>query len=245
MKRLLAFLIVLAVILGGLYIGWQIKAVQMVTEGIRTACRDLVANPDNLEISVPKPVNITGIGKATVPQIVIKGQHLQLQNGPELANAKLVLNNLAMTGPPFHFTGIDNGYYRLSVTDDAATAYLRKRGVKVIGLQVPLDTLTVTFAGKGKTLLTAEAVIPIINKRFPLTVLGTLLPSSINNEVNYKVTQISVEKTPLIPMKQIEGALSVINPVISFADWPFQSDITGIKVDTGTATVAGRITAVR
>jgi len=245
MKRLLVFLVVLAVALGGLYLWWQVKAVQMVTDGARNLCRGLVTNPASLRITVPKPVKITGIGRAVVPQVVIKGQGLKLRNGPELASAKLVLNDLAVAGPPFHFAGIGDGYYRLTVTDDAATAYLRKRGMRVVGLHVPLDTLTVTFAGKGGAVLTGEVAIPLINKRFPLTARGALIPSSINGEVNYKVSQIIVERTMFTAPKQVEKALTVLNPVITFADWPFQSDITKLTTGAGTVTLEGRITNVR
>ncbi|MHB0936952.1 MAG: LmeA family phospholipid-binding protein [Armatimonadota bacterium] len=248
MKRLLTFLIVLAVALGGLYVWWQIKAVQMVTDGVKTACRNLVTNPDSLEVSVPKPVKITGIGRATVPQVVVTGQNLTLRKGPDIAAAKIVLNDLSVSGPPFHFSGIGDGYYNLTVTDDAATAYLQKRGVKVAGLRIPLETLKVSFAGKGSTVINGEVSVkvPLVGeKRFPLTARGKLLPSNLNGEVNYKVSQIAVQNTKFAPLKQVEGALAVINPVITFADWPFQSDITRITVDHGKATVAGRITGVR
>lgn len=248
MKRLFTFFIVLAVALGGLYLWWQIKAVQMIDDGLKTACRNLVMNPDSLEVSVPKPVKITGIGRATVPQIVIKGQNLTLRNGPDLASAKIVLNDLALVGPPFHFSSIGDGYYKLTVTDDAATAYLQKRGVKMAGLRIPLETLKVTFAGKGRTVINGEVSVkvPLLGeKRFPLTASGKLLSSNFNGEVDYKVSQVTVQNTKFAPLKQVEAALSVINPVITFADWPFQSDITNITVDTGKAIVAGRITGMR
>jgi len=248
MKRLFTFLIVLAVALGGLYLWWQVKAVQMINDGVKTSCRNLVTNPDLLEISVPKPVKITGIGRATVPQIVIKGQNLTLRNGPDLASAKIVLNDLAVAGPPFHFSGIGDGYYKLSVTDDAATAYLQKRGMKVAGLRIPLETLKVTFAGKGIAVIDGEigVKVPLLGeKRFPLTASGKLMPSNFNGQVNYKLSTFTVDKLPLNFRNQVEGALSVVNPVINFSDWPFESDISNITVDAGKATVAGRITGVR
>lgn len=248
MKRLLTFLIVLAVALGGLYLWWQIKAVQMINDGLKTACRNLVVNPDSLEISVPTPVAITGVGRATVPQVVIKGQNLRLRKGPDLASAKIVLNNLKVVGPPFHFSEVGDGYYLLTVTDDAATAYLRKRGVNVAGLRIPLETLTVTFAGNGKTVINGEVSVkvPLLGeKRIPLTASGKLLPSNLNGEVDYKVSHVSVQNAKIAPVKQVESALAVVNPVVTFADWPFQSDITKITVDPGKASIAGRITAVR
>jgi hypothetical protein len=248
MKRLLVFLIVLGVGLGGLYLWWQIKAVKMVTEGVHSACRGLVTNPANLEVTVPKPVKITGIGRATVPQLIIKGQELTLENGPKIAAAKLVLNNLEVAGPPFHFTGIADGYYLLSVTDDDVTAYLRKRGLTFAVARIPLDTLTVRFAGKEGAVLDGHVrfSLPVIGeKRVPLTVKGMLIPSNINGEVDYKVRQVIVEKTKFTAPKMVEDSLAKINPVITFADWPFLGDITRIDTTDGMVTMNGRITGVR
>lgn len=63
--------------------------------------------------------------------------------------------------------------------------------------------------------------------------------------MDYKVSHVSVQNAKIAPVKQVESALAVVNPVVTFADWPFQSDITKITVDPGKASIAGRITAVR
>jgi|GEM_PF-2077322 len=244
MKRLLVFLVVLAVAAGGLYLWWRIKAVNMVTEGVYSACRGLVANPANLKVTLPKSVKITGFGRATVPQLIIKGTDLTLRNGPKIASAKLVLDNLQIAGPPFRFTDVAGGYYLLTVTDDDVTAYLRKRGVRFAIVRIPLDTLTVRFDKKEGAILNGEAVVPII-KNVPLAVTGKLVPSSINNQVDYKIEQIKVEKLSIGAIKPVEQALAKINPLITFSDWPFQSDITEIKTGNGAAGLKGRITGVR
>jgi len=244
MKRLLVLLIVLAVAVGGLYLWWQIKSTKMVTAGVRVACRGLVANPDNIEVTLPKPVQINGVGRATVPQIIIKGKELTLEDGPRIASAKLVLNNLRVAGPPFRFTGVAGGYYLLSVNDDDVTDYLRRRGVRFAIVRIPLDTLTVRFDKKEGAILNGEAVIPVI-KNVPLAVKGKLVPSSVNNQVDYRVEQIKIQKLSISAMKPVEQALTKINPLITFADWPFRSDITDIDTGNGIVNLKGRITGVR
>ena len=117
MKRFLMFLLILAVALGGLYGWWQLNAQRVITGEVRRLSRELVQNPANLTVELPKPIQMTELRRATVPLLRISGHDLQLKDGPAIAQAKLELKNVQVQGPPFNFAGLTEGHYSFTVKD--------------------------------------------------------------------------------------------------------------------------------
>lgn len=244
-RRLFTFLIVLVLAVGGLYIWWQVKARGVITAAVQEQSCALVANPANLQVDMPKPVTLIGLGHAMIPALTIKGKDLVLKDGPAIKQMKITLQEVEVSGPPFHFAGVSKGYYTFTVQDSAVTAYLRKRGVKIggFGTKIPLDTLTVTFSKAQSTVLNGEVILPIFG-HVPLTARGQLIPSSRNGEIDFKVhgNDVSFARQN-IGVGPVLNALSQLNPVVTVAEWPFLGDIDGIATTNGAVTIHGHVTA--
>lgn len=247
LKRLLVFLLVLGIAVGGLYLWWQANAARVITGQVRQMSRGLVTNPEKLTVTMNKPVKLLGLNRALVPELVIAGQGLTLRDGPDIASARLELRDIVVTGPPFTFAGVGEGsIFRLQVTDAAVTAYLRKRGVKLFAtLRMPMDTVNVAFLGPRGTQLTGEVKAPVGNLSAHLNAVGQLVPSSKHNEVDYRVDRVGLDAASFGLPRGLEGSLKAVNPVITVAEWPFLADVTDIKTGAGTVLLSGKVNGVR
>lgn len=248
MKRFFIFLVVLAVALGGLYLWWQLRAKDIITGEVRRLSLSLVQNPAHLTVDIPKPVQMTELNRATVPQLLISGKDLRLKDGPDIAQAKLVLKGVQVSGPPFHFTGLTEGYYAVTVRDKAVTDYLRRRGVKFPAVaKIPLDTILVTFSKPQGVILQGDLMLPFTSARVPLNVRGKLVPSSSDGEIDFKVAPsgIAVKGYKLPNLKAISDSLGLLNPMVTVAEWPFLADVSRITTDNGTVTIRGSVTGVQ
>ncbi len=246
MKRFLIFIAVLAIALGGLYIWWQMNATRLIDAQVKTLARNFFLNPENLTVD-SKPVKMIGLLQARVPRVVIAGKNLQLRSGGRLASVKLVLTDIDVAGPPFHFSGVGGGAYTVSATDKDITAYLRKRGINISGIAtIPLDTLNITFAKKTGTTLTGSAAVnlPFLHHKVPLLADGDLVPSSKNGQLDFRVKHVKLEGLS-IGIKQVTDALAVVNPIVDVSDWPLSSDIKSVKTGDGIIVLHGQVTGIR
>ena len=243
LTRLFIFLIVLAVAIGGLLLWWQANAARVITETVHERARNLVVNPENLTVDLPKAVQMVSLRQALVPTILISGKNLELHEGPTVADATIKLEDISVAGPPFGFKGLTNGTYALTFKDTDVTTYLRKRGVKFAAVaKMPLDTLTVKFASTGVH-LTGEWNAPLVG-RIPLSAKGTLVPSSRNGEIDLKIASSKDVKLSryAIGVEPVVKALSNLNPVVSVSEWPFMANVTKITFGNGTITIYGTVT---
>ena len=238
MKRVLIFFFVLALALGGGYLWWQANATRIITAQVQQLARGFFV--DAAELTVHNdPIKIVGLTQARVPKLTISGQHLHVRNGPEITAAKLTLTDLDVTGPPIHCTGVGEGAFTVTVSQEAATKELNKRGIPI--------PLSVTFSRKEGTKLAGEkeVIIPLVNThlRIPFVATGKQVAASKNGQVDFRVDRVTVAQAA-ITIKQVTDALAVINPVIDVSDWPFVTDITPVT-NNGSVTLHGKITGVR
>ncbi|HEY3379619.1 MAG TPA: hypothetical protein VGL77_19255 [Armatimonadota bacterium] len=245
MKRFLIFLIILALALGGGYIWWQRNAQRLMTAQVRQLARNFFVNPEKLVVET-SPIRLRNFSEALVPKLVISGQQLALKKGPTLAYAKLILTDVTVSGPPFRMRHIGGGSYLLKVTDKEVTEYLHTRGGSLGGFKIiPLDSVSVHFlAGSdAATELTGEAVVPVINQRLPMKATGMLTPSSAVGKVDFQVKKVSI-KNFSFDLKEVQNALTMINPVVDLSAWPIQCDVRSIHTQPGSATLQGHIIGV-
>jgi len=244
MKRFLITLAVLAVVLGGVYLWWQMKATEIITAQVHSMARGMFVNGDALQVE-NKPVKMLGLRQARVPQLVITGKDLELRNGGKIASAKLVLQDLDVSGPPFHFSGVGSGYCMVTATDKDVTAYMQKRDIGLPGGK--LNILFVGFSKQNGALLKGEGVVklPFVKEQhFPITATGNLVPSSKVGQVDFRVHDVKVDKLS-IGVKQVTDAIGIVNPVIDISDWPLITDIKQVNTGNGTIQFKAQITGVR
>ena len=234
MKRFVTFILVLAIAVGGVYFWWQANARRIMTAQVREMARGFFVNAGELHVD-NDPVKMTGWRTARVPKLVVSGRKLQLRNGPELSMAKLVLKDIDVTGPPLHLSGVGGGSYTATITEQAATSYLRARGIAVHGFKIPLDTLAISFSREHGAKLSAEMVLPVLNTHIPLSASGKLVASSRNGQVDFRVEQMS---------KPLADLLATLNPVIDVSEWPLNADIIP-EIGNGSVTLHGKITSVQ
>jgi hypothetical protein len=243
MRRFFIFLAVLAIALLGLYVWWQRNATRVITAAIQSQARGFFDNPQQLKVE-NDPVRLIGLRQARVPKLVISGQDLRVKGkGGKLAYAKLVLKDIDVSGPPFHFVGVGaGGYYSVTVTDRDVTDYLRTRGIHIPipipGVKIPTDTLSVVFTKKQGTTILGEYRVPILNKLMQVKVIGSLVPSSKVGQVDLRVRNIAGIETRT-------DALSVLNPIIDVSAWPIDADIKRVVTTNGKVTINGSITGIR
>jgi hypothetical protein len=242
-KRFLIFVVVLGVALAGLYVWWQRNATQIITREIRAQASGFFTNSSALDVS-NDPVKMTGLRTAHVPQVVVKGTDLRLREGGELASAKIVLKDIDVAGPPFRLSRVGDGYFVVTVTDDAVTDYIRERGVRVTAVaRIPMDTVTVNFT-KAATQLRGEVKVPLIRKQVPIIATGQLLPSSASGQVDFRVRNLQITKYSL-NVKQLTEAIEHLNPVIDLSEWPVQTTVTKVQTGNGTVTITGRVHGIQ
>ena len=246
MKRFFIFLLILAIALGGLYVWWQLNAVRVIDAQVKELARGFVLNPENLTITT-KPAKMIGLREARLPLLIISGKQLRLRSGGQLAYAKLLLKNVDVSGPPFHFSQVGGGNYTIVATDKDVTDYMRKRGVTLHGLSlIPLDTLKVGFSQASGTTVSGQAALnlPFIHQKIPMVASGELLPSSKVGQVDFRVKTVKLVGISL-GVKQVTDALGVINPVVDVSEWPLESEIKSVKTGDGTVTLRAQITGVQ
>lgn len=244
MKKFLIFLVVLAAVAGGAYYWWQANAQRIIGDEVRRIAAGFFANPENLDVKTEK-LRLTTLHSARVGQLVITGANLKLRKGGTLAQAKLVFTDLDVSGPPFHLSGVGGGYYQATMTDDAVTEYLHQRKLRIGGglMQIPLDTLTVTFTRREGAVIKGQ--VSALGRAVPLSARGPLVESSKGNQIDLRIEKVTAGKRFSLGIQPIMDALDVLNPVVDLSEWPLQSDITTIKTDNGKVTVSGKITGVR
>ncbi|MHB9026547.1 MAG: LmeA family phospholipid-binding protein [Armatimonadota bacterium] len=240
MRRFFIFLAVLAIALLGLFVWWQRNATRVITTAIHNQARNFFDNPRQLRVE-NKPIKLTGLRQARVPQLVISGTDLRVQGeGGKLAFVKLVLTDVDVSGPPFHFVGVGSGYYMVKVTDRDVTDYVRRRGIRILTGKIPTDTISVIFTKKEGTTILGKYTLPIINKAVQIKAVGSLVPSSKLGQVDLRVRQVGG-----VAAKQFTDAVTVLNPLIDVSSWPIEADIKSVTTTNGKVAITGRITGIR
>ena len=241
MKSCLTFLIIVALGVGGLYIWWQMNATRVLDAQVKTLAENLFS-PRTTCASKSKPMKLVGLGQARVPQLLISGTDLRLRNGGRIASAKLVLKNLEVTGPPFHFSGVGGGYYAITATDKDVTAYLHKRGISLHGLAtIPLDSLTITFSRRNGTTMRGLTTVdlPFLHKKISMAANGDLVPASKNDQLDFRVKSVKLADWQ-VGEKHISDSLGALNPVLDLSDWPLVSEIKSVKTGDGIVVFRGQ-----
>jgi len=244
MKRFIVFLLVLVIAFGGAFFWWQQNAHRIITEKVQQIAYKLFVNPNDLDVQ-HAPVALTGLRQARIPNLTVIGHNLELRDGLKVSSAKIVLADVDIAGPPFRMVGVGGGYYIISTTDDAVTAFIRQRGFKVApAINIPLDTLSIHFAKTTGTLLTAEVHVPLVKNPLPLTAHGALIPAGQGSQINFLVNKVKIEKFSF-GAEKVADTLDIFNPVVDISHWPVTSEIVGISTGEGTITVRGKITGIR
>lgn len=247
MKRFLGFIIFCGILALVVYIWWQHNAVRIITAQVRQQGDKFFSNAENITIGPDNlSVKLVNLHSARIPKLIISGNQLQLRNGPELSSAKLVLNDVTVSGPPFHITSIGSGSYLVKVNDTAVTEYLHSRGGSVAGFKVvPLDSLSVKFLGgrAQTTEVNGAATLKALNIRVPVTASGRLVPSSDLGKVDLRIMNVKIERLS-IGVKEVRDALGVINPVIDLSKWPVTTEVKSIQTTKGSATLRGTVTGM-
>ena len=250
MRKLLIFILILAVLCGAGYYWWQQNAQRLITERVHAMAGQFFSNPEALTIG---PDNLTvkmkGLKAAQVPQLVISGKDVQMRNGPLLASAKFDLRNIDISGPPFRMTNIERGWFVASVNDTEVTNYLRQRKGSIAGVAViPLNTVTVIFKDEVQhnTTLRAEATLPTSSIAIPLTARGVLTPAGQTGRMQQVEFQVKkFDGVPAIATSLVGRSLSLINPVFDLSKWPLETNIEKVVIEDGRATIRGTINGVK
>ncbi|MHB9129525.1 MAG: LmeA family phospholipid-binding protein [Armatimonadota bacterium] len=245
MKRFLIFLCVLGVGLLGLYVWWQRNATRIISEQVKQRVNEFFVNAQDINVE-NDPIKLIGWRNARVPKLTISGKDLQLKKGGTLASVKIVLKDIDVSGPPFHFTKIGNGSFQVTVTDKAVTEYVKNRDVRLAAVvKIPTNSVTVRFSKAQGTVLKGDIVLPIIGTRVPVVASGTLVPSSKGDQVDFRVKNVDISRLRGIGDKQVTEAFSILNPVVDISSWPVESEIDGVKTGDGVVVVHGKITGAQ
>jgi hypothetical protein len=241
MKRLLGFLLVLAVIAGVAYFWWRARGLELLTQAAtRIAKQDFFEPGGEVSVTLRGPVKMTGLRQARVPALLIVGKNVTLKGSREkVALAKLVLKNVDIATPPFHIAdvGTDGSWMSLTLTDQAVTDYLRTRGVQVNPLvRIPTDSIGVTFT-LNLTTLRAKILVPVV-------VTGGLVASSQSGRVDLRVDKVKLLGQN-VGVKQITDAVGALNPLIDFSDMPLATSVAAINTGNVAVTVRAHVVGAR
>ncbi len=242
MKRFLIFLVVLGVALAGLNAWWQRNATRVIAMQVTQLCQGFFVNPQKLAVR-NDPVRMIGLREARIAKLVVQGDDLVLRGGPRVAHVKLVLRDVDVSGPPFHFIGVGGGSYTVTITDDAVTQFLRQRGISFGGGgRIPLDTLAVAFSRKTNTTVAAQLAVPLLGE-VPVSATGTLMPSRVDGSVDFRILTVALGKAS-IGHKLVRDTLGRLNPIITVSDWPLISQISRITTGDGTVAIQATVTGI-
>jgi hypothetical protein len=212
------------------------------------------AGPDTLAIehSGVKPL---GLQKARVAKLTVRNiedRELALRDGPRLREATLTLKDVEVTGPPFRYSGIGGGSFRIRMTESAVTEYLVRRGIKIsVGnIAVPLKGLKVSFLDKGQARLSAGISVPIAGTVTAAAtgrlVASTVTPGSIDFVVDPKdVKVVGNSQLGAMIAKPVSDGIQRLNPLVTTEDWPVTVDKVKVETRAGFVTISGDITGVR
>jgi len=89
-----------------------------------------------------------------------------------------MLNNVIVTGPPFHFASLESGYYMITVTIPRSPTTCASAGQIPHGGAHPARYSHREIFPNNGTTITGEVMLPLINARIPLTANGKLMSAA-------------------------------------------------------------------
>ena len=182
MKKALAIIaVVLLLLAAGYWTGKKLitrRIDREMTKQLQKSVRPYISNPENLKVENTRDAQI-GRGTVRLPEVQVTGKDLQFPHNIEAKSAEVVVRDVTVDTKTKKVSSVGEGSYEITLSAEDLTRLLRQqRDMKVEGVQVLPETVSVTLSRQDGITLAGEGTEEASARRLPFTLRGKLAPDA-------------------------------------------------------------------